>query len=350
MKLYNKVGALACGLALMALASCAVNDPFADNLEIGQTLPTASWELGSTVCKAGSDVSFKGKYYTSSERKIDRSEVWAAVTRSESSAATVRLTSSLSYTKTVTSSDTVRSSQMVKSYPHSQAEWDGWEFVLSSTFPTSITLTPVNWTEPTTWDEEKFNSYYPSTFQEEFKATVVNYLTKDSTYINDLRRVYINYDFTVEQIAALNTKFKVDFPTETALDKKSDLWFTDQTTVDHYYYITVADGVTTNHEIKTKEEAPAGVKVYDVYKSSPWIFCRYSDDTGSAITSVRAEYMPLLKGMMELIPFTSWIYNTADKNYSVEFKRSYKLIPSFKVFDTEGKMGMDTDDKSVDLN
>lgn len=350
MKLNNKIGTLTLGFALAAMTSCAVHDPFADNMEIGQTLPTVSWELGSTVCKAGSDVSFKGKYYTSAERTIDRSEVWAAISRSETAAATVKLTSALSYTKTITVNDTVRSSQKVQSYAHSLATWDGYEFVLASTFPTSQTLKPVSWSEPGVWDQEKFDTYYPSTFQDEFKATVVNYLTKDSIYYNDLRNVYIKYDFTADQFAALNAKYNVTFPTETATDKKSDLWFTDQSVIDHYYYNTVAGGVTTSHEIAKEADAPQGVKVLPVYKSSAWVFCRYSDDTGGAIMSIRQQYKAYMKSLMELISFTDWIYNTADKVYSVTFNRSYKLIPTYKVFDTEGKVGTDTDDKSIDLN
>ena len=42
-------------MALLALlmASCAIHDPFADNGQLGQVLPTVDWEQGSTVVKAG---------------------------------------------------------------------------------------------------------------------------------------------------------------------------------------------------------------------------------------------------------------------------------------------------------
>ena len=65
-------------IALMALltTSCAIHDPFADNGQLGQVLPTVDWEQGSTVVKAGRYASFKGKYYTTSEKAIDHSEVW----------------------------------------------------------------------------------------------------------------------------------------------------------------------------------------------------------------------------------------------------------------------------------
>ena len=55
-------------------------------------------------------------------------------------------------------------------------------------------------------------------------------------------------------------------------------------------------------------------------------------------------------GAGALIPFTSWIYNTADKSYTVNFSRKYSLMPQFRVYDTDGKMGVTTDNKEVTLN
>lgn len=348
MKIYKILGSTALLLGLMT--SCANHDLFADRMEIGQVLPTVDWEQNSTVVKAGSYASFKGKYYTSSDRAIDRSEVWALVKREQSAAATSKLTTSLSYTKTVASTDTVRSMQQVAKYAHSDAEWDGYEFVLNDSFPTSRTLSPVKWETPEEWDQEKFDSYYPSTFQTEFMNYVVNALTKDSLYYNDLRNVYINYAFTTEQFEAMNAKYGVSYPTETETGKKSDAWFTNDK-IDHYYYTTVTEaGVLVYHEIATAEDAPSGVNVYPVYESSPWLFSRYSDDTGGRITTVRRDCMPYWKDLISQIPFTSWIYDSANKNYAVSFSRTYYLRPEFRVYDTEGKMGVTTDNKEITLN
>lgn len=350
MNLYKKSGIFA--IALLAFSSCAVHDLFEENLELGQVLPTVTWELGSSVCRAGNDVTFLGKYYTTNaDVTISHSEVWAMVTRSQSAAATLRLTSSLSYTKTVTSSDTVRSSQLIQSYDHSLATWNGYEYELSASFPTSQTLTPVSWVNPAEFDEERFNLYYPETFKSEFNETVVNYLTADSTYYNDLRHVYCNYDFTAEQFQTISANNGVTFPTETATDVKSDLWYTNLENVVGYYYNTIdGNGVATPHEVPTLEDVPAEYTGYEVYESSPWVFCRYSDDTGGAIYSIREAYKPFFKELMEQIPFEDWIFNSVDNVYSVEFSRSYTLIPQFKVVDTNGKIGMATDEKTVQLN
>ncbi len=349
MKLYQIIGSVA--LLLAGVTSCANHDPFGDRMDIGQILPTVYWEQNSTVVKAGTYATFKGQYYTSADHQIDRSEVWALTKREQSAQATCKLTSSLSYTKIFTLTDTVRQTSIMGTYAHSKAEWDGYEYTLTDSFPTSRTLGPVSWVEPAEWDQEKFDSYYPATFQQEFVDYVVNALTKDSTYIADLRRVYINYDFPKSIFEQLNAKYNLDIPTDTATADKSDRWFVTETDeVDHYYYTTVVDGVTIIHEIQNESDAPSGANVYPVYKSSPWLLCRYSDDTGGKITSVRREYMPYWKDLISTIPFTAWIYNTADKVYAVEYSRTYFLEPEFRVIDEKGKVGVTTDNKEITLN
>lgn len=347
MKILNILASIAVVMALMS--SCAVHDPFADKGELGQVLPTVSWEL-SDVAKAGGYVNFTAKYYTSSEHSIDHIEVWGMVVRSSSAAATCKLTTSLSYTKTVAGTDTVRNTTLLATYPHSSATWDGHEYVLVDSFQVSQTLVPVAWVNPAQWDQDRYDMYYPADFQDEFKSTVINYLTRDSVYYNDLRNIYVNYDFTAEQFEALNAKYGFNIPTETETGKKSDLW-TVTDVVDHYYYITIDEaGNKIEHEIATREEAPAGVNVYDVYKSSEWIYSRYSDDTGGRITSVRAQYMPYWKELLEQIPFVDWIYNSSDKNYAVTFNRSYTLYPFIRVYDENNKVGTDTESKTIELN
>ncbi len=348
MKIFNIIGSLVIIASLAA--SCAVNDPFADNMQIGQVVPTVSWEL-SDVAKAGGYIKFTAKYYTSDDHTIDHSEVWGLIARTTEASATCRLTTAFSYTKKMSTTDTVRTFSQLATYPHSKAEWDGHEYVLVDSFPVSATLAPVAWVEPKEFDQERFDMYYPSTFQQEFVDHVVNYLTKDSTYYNDLRNIYINYDFTAEQFEALNAKYGLSIPTETESANKSDLWFVNPDVVDHYYYITVDEaGIKTEHEIASAGDAPAGVNVYEVYQSCDWVYSRYSDDTGGRITSIRKEYMPYWKDLISQIPFTDWIYNSGENSYSVNFTRNYHLYPVFRVFDETGKMGKDSETKEISLN
>ena len=58
MKIQFKLGIMALGL--LAFSSCEKNDPMADNMQIGEYVPTAYWEVGSTACKAGETFSFSG--------------------------------------------------------------------------------------------------------------------------------------------------------------------------------------------------------------------------------------------------------------------------------------------------
>ena len=85
-------------VAALALTSCAVHDPFADNMEIGQMLPTVDWEQNSVLVKAGNYATFKAKYYTTGDAAIDHSEVWTMIKRSQTAEATSKLTSGLAYT------------------------------------------------------------------------------------------------------------------------------------------------------------------------------------------------------------------------------------------------------------
>lgn len=365
MKLYNKIGFFAAGALIVT--SCAVNDPFADTMDIGEVVPTVSWELSSAVCKAGNETSFLAKYYTTEEGvSIDHSEVWGMITRVEVAAATQKLIKSPAYTLTISTSDTVRGSHMLQSYPHNLAELDpvnGREYHLAATFPTPANLAQVNWSVPSEWDDEKFNMYYPETFKSDFTAKMVDYLTKDSLYLGSLRDLYVAYDFTQEQFDAVNAKYATtikDFkplPWSDSQEQgktKGDLWFdVDTKTIDHYYYTTLVGEITVENEVATIEEAVSlGIdpaKVYPVYKSPHWIFSRYSDNTGGAVTSVRAEYMPMWKELVALVPFEKWIYDSAEKQHAVDYTCKYTIVPKFKVFDTNGSVGTDTETKTVDL-
>lgn len=362
MKLYNKIGLFAAGTLLMA--SCAVNDPFADMMEMGKVVPTVSWELSSSVCKAGNEAGFLGKYYTTDHSlTIDHSEVWGMITKTESAAATQKLITSPAYTKTVNLTDTVRGYALLASFPHSMAVLDtikGTEYQLNAAFPTSRTLGPVAWTEPTAWSDVTFNNYYPAEFKAEFCKQMVDYLTADSTYLSGLRNVYLNYDFTKEQFDSINAKYANLEPlpwsdSDVQGQTKGDLWFgVDTETIVGYYYVSLDEnGVSKEIEIDSISQAPETVKpeeIYPVYKAPHWIYSRYSDNTGGAVTSVRAEYMPMWKELVELIPFEAWIYNSSDQNYAVEFTRKYAIEVQFKVIDNKGGVGMDTDTKTIELN
>lgn len=353
MKMKYKLGTVA--LALVAMTSCEINDPFNDVMEVGQPVPTVYWSLSSSVGAAGSEVEFTGQYYTDKEHTPDHSEVWETLVCKEKAVATLGvLTPNLKYSSAVNSSDTIRTA-MTASFPHSDAVWvDDYAWNITGKLPISKTLKPVKWANAKEWSQETFDSYYPEGFEEEFVKTVVDYLTKDNTYLNDLKNVYLKYDFTAEQFAAANAAHpEGQLPTEVDPAKKSDLWFTDLETVAGKYYTTVEgegdDKTLVYHEVAVEDATDENLKYEDVYASSAWLFCYYDDDKGAVVTRVRDEYLPTFKDLISNISFPEWIF-TANNEYNVSFERQYSLSYVFKVFDTVGNVGYTTEEKVVEIN
>lgn len=350
----------AIALAVTA-SSCSKHDLFEENGTAGDRVPTVYYEVGSTACKAGESFSFKGKYYTEDGYTPDHTEIWYSVVRDESAAATVKLAGSLSYTKTVTENKLMRENQSIISFPHSAAEWTGKEFVINASVPTSSTLAPVSWNAPGEWDQEKFETYYPAEFAPEFCEKVIEYLTKDSTYYSSLRTVFVNYNFTNAQFAEMNAKYGLKFPTDIKEDTPEDAstdrasrWFSTTEASDSkiigYYYITVNDqGQTIINEVG-KDYVNPDVNLYPVYDAAPWVFCRYSDDTGSILATVRAEYMPAFKDLLGTISFSEWIYDSSNQNYAVAFQRDYSLESQFRAYDNEGHEGISADTRVISIN
>ena len=156
MKLQYKSLLMAFG-ALAMMTSCGNRDILEPIVDPGQEVPTTYWEVGSTAAPAGGTFTFQGKYTIPEGRTGDYSEVWYRVKRAESAAATVKLAgAALSYTKTATSNDTMRNYQPVVRKLHSEAEFNGYEYVVKGEVPVSRTLSPVTWIDATTWDAERF--------------------------------------------------------------------------------------------------------------------------------------------------------------------------------------------------
>lgn len=371
MKNNYKYLAIALGVAAMT-TSCAKHDPLGEIVEPGQKVPTVYWELGSSSCPAGESFEFQGKYALDYDGATpDHSAIWYRVNRAETAAASAALAgTSFSYTKTYSSNDTMRAFQQIEVYPHSAATWDGHEFVLQASAPVSRTLKPVTWKDVAEFDEHNFASYYPKGFDKEFCTEVVELLTKDSTYYSAMRNVYINYPFTNAQFKAVNEKYGTELPaafSEDDLGKaesdKSDAWFYTSTAdtkaiTGYYYTLVAADGSTSYHEIGkddvTKEEDGSltyqGNRCFPVYKAAAWVFCRYDDNTGAILSTVRPLYMLAFKNLFSQISFADWIYNSADKVYRVDFSRKYSLTAQFRVYDSNGEEGIATDLKEIEIN
>ena len=380
MKLQYKLGLIAMGL--VAFTSCEKNDPIADLSQIGQRVPTCYWEVGSTVCKAGESFSFKGQYYTEDGHTPSHSEVWYNVVREDQGEASAKL-GGFSYTKSYTTSDTVRTNQSIVKFEHDTTmydlKWSGYQWILNGEVPVSETLTPINWNTPKAWgasEEKNYKAYIPAGFDVEFCEEVGEMLITDSYYSN-LRNVYMNYEFSNEYVDSINKVFNVSLPTDIAYDPadaqagvtdKSTRWYDYDNTkkqntpaeIVGYYYPTIVDSVTVYNEVAMDVTttladgtnvlaADTTVRVYPVYESSPWVFSRFEDDKGAVVSTVRPEYIPAFAEMLSIIPFTRWINGGAD-GYAIIFKRKYKLDANFRVFDTEGNVGVAHTSYSIEVN
>ena len=385
MKLQYKLGILTLGF--LAFTSCEKNDPFADHLLIGQRVPTCYWEVGSTTAKSGGYFSFIGKYYTEDGHTPSHSEVWYNIVSSEDGEVTSKLAGTgFKINKSFSVEDTVRIMQCIKSYPHSLANWNGYEFVLIDSVPVSETLVPVNWIAPQKWSEDevdKLNIYFPKGFDTEFKNELDSLILLD-TYYTSLRQLYINYQkFTNEVFAAVNEEFGTKFPTDIKYSEKddgstqkSDIWIDYDNPYDKNkkddkvppakvveYYYTTQDESGKNVDIKVdtldvdvvsdvNNEAylkGTSTRVYKVYESAPWVYSRYIDDLGSVKSTVIPEYIPAFAKLVKIIPFEDWIYSSAD-GYAISFKRKYMLNSLYKVVDTEDNVGVCHTSYSIEIN
>lgn len=354
MKIQYKIGLLALGA--LATTSCARHDIINEVVEKGPEVPAAYWQLNSTVCKAGESFGFQGKYSVSPGKTPDRSEVWYQIVREEEASVLSKLGgTALGYTHKSTRTDTIRSYQSMAVFPHDANFWDGHEFIIDGTVPVSRTLAPVKWADIKDWDEENFQAYYPEGFKEGFLSTVLGYLTDAATapsYYNSLRSVYISYNFTNEQFAAVGLP---EIDTDQPEADKSDKWFattqaSDDAVVGYYYY-TVENGQNVVHEISIEEnENFTAAPTYPVYKSAEWVFCRYDDNAGAIVSSVRTEWLPKFRTLLENIPFQDWIYDTANACYKVDFSRKYTLNAQFRVYDIEGNEGRAYDVLPITIN
>lgn len=343
MKLHI-TAALAATAFAAALTGCANHDLIPDMAEVGQAVPTVYWEVGSTVCKAGESFNFQGKYTNVPGRTPLRSEVWYQILRADNAAVSATLGgSTLNYTLSVAAQDTMRSFQCHASFPHQDSYWDGHQNIFTGEVPVSRTLAPVSWVEPAEWDQERFDTYYPEGFAAQFVDKIYEYLTSEETapsYYNALRTVYLNYPFTNEQFAAVGLPELDLSGDDNGTANKSDAWYATSTADDKDivgYYSVVYDenGNPTFTEYPLDYVAPEGVQVYPVYKSCEWVFCRYDDNTGGLKTSVRSEWLPKFRTLIEAIPFRDWIYDSSNGVYKIEFTRNYSLEAQFRSYDKD---------------
>ena len=175
--------------ATLLLISCEINDPIDNVVRVGQVAPHVYWELPSNSVTAGAPVGFYAQYYTVGDAKVDRLEVWYDVNEYITKVVSCPLVTTFKYS--ITSSSTVlsREFQKIASYDHLEKNWSVLKkaYILDTVFPTSSTLRTVEWKEVKTFDDTKFNAYFPSGFATQFKDSMYKLLK-----VADFRKIMVS--------------------------------------------------------------------------------------------------------------------------------------------------------------
>ncbi|MDD3405481.1 MAG: hypothetical protein PHH23_04355 [Paludibacteraceae bacterium] len=175
MKTSFKSATLFAGV-LFGLASCTEYDMVDNVVRVGQMAPTVYWELPSNSVAAGEDVEFKAQYYTNEEGVVaDHLEVWYLINNNVNTSVSCPLVSStLAFTMATNVTNVTRDNEKVATYLHNPNSWDNTKraYQLDTTFSTSKTLAAISWATPETWDQEKFDTYFPATLPQTFKDSL----------------------------------------------------------------------------------------------------------------------------------------------------------------------------------
>lgn len=178
----------------VVVGGCEKHDFIDDWARIGNVTPTTYWEIPSTTVAAGNDVAFTAQFYSSEKISIDRMEVWYDVNERITLEATCPNVT-FKFTKNVDVTSLVREFQKIAQYEFKEDYWniDKRAYVTMTSFPTSSTLKPVEWTEVTEFDVEKYTKFFPDTFATAFQRDLYTELEKQEKY-SDFRKLMVDLE------------------------------------------------------------------------------------------------------------------------------------------------------------
>jgi hypothetical protein len=188
MKNIINIKGLSFMLLISMLVSCEINDPIDNIVRVGQVAPHVFWELPSNSVNAGNDVAFYAQYYTIGNAKVDHLEVWYDVNENVQTVVTCPLVTSFKFNISSNNTIQIREFQQIATYQHEEKNWDTLKkaYILDTVFPTSRTLKTVEWKEVKTFEDSKFNAYFPSNFATQFKDSMYKLLK-----VADFRKIMV---------------------------------------------------------------------------------------------------------------------------------------------------------------
>ena len=176
-------------------AGCEINDPIDNVVRVGQVAPHVFWELPSNSVTAGNDVAFYAQYYTIGDATVDRLEVWYDVNENVQTVVTCPFVTTFKYSISTNNTTQIREFQQIATYQHDENKWSTLKkaYILDTVFPTSRTLRTVEWKEVKTFEDSKFNAYFPSNFATHFKDSLYKLLK-----VADFRKIMVSLNVTTD--------------------------------------------------------------------------------------------------------------------------------------------------------
>lgn len=177
------------------LISCEINDSLDNVVRVGQVAPHVFWELPSNSVTAGNNVAFYAQYYTIGDATVDRLEVWYDVNENIQTVVSCPLVTTFKYSISTNNTTQIREFQQIATYQHDEKYWSILKkaYILDTIFPTSRTLRTVEWKEVKTFEDAKFNAYFPSNFATQFKDSLYKLLK-----VSDFRKIMVTLNLTTD--------------------------------------------------------------------------------------------------------------------------------------------------------
>lgn len=169
-----KFTAFALSLLLLNL-SCTINDPVADISTPGYVGASIYWDVPVTNVNAGNEVSFYAEYW-SEDDAVKYLGVWYNVNKNLKYTLTYPPTG---YTLTLDSSALVRELLEIKTFEHSETNYDAEKkaYVIEDSFPVSYTLSALEYKNPIAFNQEQFNQLIPGYVKTRFLDNLFPQLT-----------------------------------------------------------------------------------------------------------------------------------------------------------------------------
>ena len=251
-------------------------------------------EIPSTVVSAGDDVSFSAQYWSEGD-EFKYLGLWYNVVAKYNYSLTAPLTG---YNITYDSTAVVRELQEIKSYEHSDSNWDPAtkSYVIDDTFPVSYTLSTSEVINQDVYNPDQVESWFPQFLINDFYEGFYGSIDGDSSMLADLlvNEVYAPDSVAIMDTATFESYFMLDV-VYTELDEQLN-----DELYGNYFFVdtTVVEGDS--------------LLMYNGY-------------------IVDEEIEPSLLTYIEQVPLDYLIYNPNKYYYELGFVKSFELQTQFKV-------------------